>query len=152
MHDVAGIYGRELSGLERSVQLGLAQGRVISVSFPTQLDEEIAGEHELLDRIEAYLSGEQDEFSDVTVALIVPTEQRKILEALRTVPYGESVSMEQLLRMTPGDHDPQKELSTVRTALVDNPVPVFIPTHRVSDGPSTLPAEVATAIRAVEGL
>ena len=152
MHDVAGIYGRELSVLERSVQIGIAQGRVISVSFPTQLDEDIAGEHELLDRIDAYLSGEQDEFSDVTVALTVPTEQRKILEALRTVPYGESVSMEQLLRMTPGDHDTEEELPTVRTALLDNPVPVLIPTHRVSDGPSTLPTEVATAVQAVEGL
>ena len=35
MDEVAGIYARESTYLDRYVQLGVAQGRVISVSFPT---------------------------------------------------------------------------------------------------------------------
>ncbi len=152
MSNVAGIYGRELRGFNRSLQVGIAQGRVLSVSFPAEVDTNAEPEHELLDRIEAYLNGEQDEFTDVTVALTVPTPQRKVLEALRTVPYGDSVSMEQLLRMTPGDHDPDEEAATVRNALAGNPAPILIPTHRVTDGPSTLPDDIARAVRSVEGL
>ncbi len=152
MTDATGIYGCELPGLDRTVQLGIAQGRVLSLSFPTQLDADAQTDHELLERIVAFFSGEQDDFSDVVVALTVPTPQREILETLRTVPYGETVSMAQLLRMTPGDHDPDEHLPTVQNALVGNPLPVLIPTHRVSDGPSALPPGVETAVRSVEGI
>jgi len=152
MSNVAGIYGRELRGFDRSLQLGIAQGRVLSVSFPPTVDVDAETEHDLLDRIEGYLSGEEDDFTDVTVALTVPTPQREILQMLRTVPYGDTVSMEQLLRMTPGDHDPEAELSTVRNALAGNPAPILIPSHRVSDGPSALPDEIARAVRSVEGI
>jgi methylated-DNA-[protein]-cysteine S-methyltransferase len=153
MDEEAGIYAREFSYLERYVQLGVAQGRVLSVSFPTLPDEGSHDEHELLDRIAAYLEGEEDDFGDVTVALTVPTDQRRVLEAVREVPYGEDASVEQLAAMTAGlSGDEAEQHDQVREALAANPAPIFIPDHRVRDGPSAAPAAVEQKLRAVEGL
>jgi methylated-DNA-[protein]-cysteine S-methyltransferase len=152
MDEVAGIYARKSSYLDRYVQVGLAQGRVISVSFPKAPEEETEAAHELLDRIDAYLQGEQDDFADVTVALTVPTDRRRVLEAVREIPYGEDASVEQVARMT-ADLDPEDEedLTTVRKALVENPAPLFVPDHRIRDGPSAAPPDVEQKLRALEG-
>ncbi|WP_435335340.1 methylated-DNA--[protein]-cysteine S-methyltransferase [Haloarchaeobius sp. TZWWS8] len=151
----AGIYARHYPFLERYVQLGIASGRVISVSFPQHPDDDASEDHELLDRIQTYLDGVQEvDFSDVQVGLTVPTDQRAVLETLRErVPYGEQVDVKQLARMTPG-LDPQDEddLILVRTALDANPTPLFIPDHRVRDGPSAAPPEVEQRLRSVEEL
>lgn len=152
MDDSSGIYARESGFLDRYVQLAVAQGRVISVSFPDPPEPEADTEHELLDRIEAYLGGEHDEFEDVQVALTVPTEQRTVLETVQTVPYGESVSVEQLGGMVPGRDPEENHSAGIREALAANPVPVFIPTHRVRDAPGPEPADVARKLRVVEGL
>jgi methylated-DNA-[protein]-cysteine S-methyltransferase len=153
MDDVAGIFVRESSYLDRYVQLGVAQGRVISVSTPTTPDADADPDHDLLDRIEAYLQGERDEFDDVTVALTVPTDHRNVLERVRSIPYGEEMTVEQLTAATPGlDPDESDDQTTVREALRDNPAPIFVPDHRVRDGPSALPAAVEQKLRAVEGL
>ncbi len=153
MDDEAGIYARESAFLDRYVQLGVAQGRVISVSFPAAPDDDAVGDHELLDRIEAYLQGAQDDFADVTVALTVPTDQRKVLETVREIPYGEQRSVEQLARTTAGlDPEDDEDLILVRQALDDNPAPLLIPDHRIRDGPSAAPAEIEQKLRAVEGL
>jgi len=147
-----GIYARESEFLDRHVQVALAQGRLISASFPTEPESGAGREHNLLDRVEAYLRGEPDEFDDVQVALTVPTDQRQVLETVRTVPYGETVTVEQLERMTPGldpdgDHTPE-----IRKAVAANPVPLFIPTHRVRGVAGSAPAGVAEKLRAIEGL
>ncbi|WP_436926463.1 methylated-DNA--[protein]-cysteine S-methyltransferase [Halosimplex amylolyticum] len=153
MNDEAGIYARESTYLDRYVQFGAAQGRVLSVTFPNAPDDEAAADHELLDRIEDYLSGVEDDFADVTVALTVPTDRRGVLEAVREIPYGEQVGVAQLLRMTPDmDPDDDEDVRTARTALADNPAPLLIPDHRVRDGPSAAPAEVEQRLRSVEGL
>ncbi|WP_459192764.1 MGMT family protein [Halosimplex sp. J119] len=153
MNDEAGIFARESAYLDCYVQFGAAQGRVLSVSFPNTPDDEAAGEHELLDRIDEYLEGEEDDFADVTVALTVPTDRRGVLEAVREIPYGEQVSIDQLVRMTPdGDPDDEEDVRTARSALADNPAPLLIPDHRVRDGPSAAPAEVEQRLRSVEGL
>ena len=80
--EAAGIYARESPYLERFVQVGVASGRVISVSFPMAPDEEAGDEHELLDRIGRYLEGEHDDFADVEVALTLPTDRRGVLGRL----------------------------------------------------------------------
>jgi methylated-DNA-[protein]-cysteine S-methyltransferase len=162
MSQEAGIYARESPYLDRSVQFGEAQTRVISVSFPRQPEGDADDEHPLLDRIEEYLRGSEEEFADVTVALTVPTQRRKVLETVREVPYGEQVSVAQLARMTPdmdpGSADDEDEsgaseaVRTVREALADNPAPLLIPDHRVRDGPSGAPADVEQKLRSVEGL
>ena len=148
----AGIYAREFVYLERFVQVGVASGRVISVTFP-RAPEDAGAEHELLDRIERYVEGARDDFDDVAVALTVPTDRRDVLEALRGIPYGEQVSVEQLATMVTGlDPEDDADLDLVREALADNPAPLFIPDHRVRDGPSAAPPEVEQKLRSLEGL
>jgi methylated-DNA-[protein]-cysteine S-methyltransferase len=149
----AGIYARESPYLERVVQVGIASGRVVSVSFPKKPEGNAEGEHDLLDRIFAYLGGEEDDFADVQIALTVPTDQRKVLETVRDLPYGEELSVEALTRMTPGlSDDDEDDQRTVRTALSENPAPLLIPDHRVRDGPSAAPSPVEQRLRSLEGL
>jgi methylated-DNA-[protein]-cysteine S-methyltransferase len=149
----AGIYTREFPSLERCVQLGTAGGRVLSVSFPATPDPGAETEHPLLDRIEAYLAGTEDDFGDVDVAMTMPTDRREVFEALRGVPYGESITVETLTRMTGGlDHGAEADRRLVRTALSENPAPIFIPDHRVTDGPSAAPSAVEGRLRSLEGL
>jgi methylated-DNA-[protein]-cysteine S-methyltransferase len=148
----AGIYARESTYLDRFVQFGEAGDRIISVSFPTQADPD-SDDHPLLDRIETYLGGAEDDFEDVTVGLTVPTVQRNVLEAVDQIPYGEEGSVEQVVMMTQGlGSDEQEDQKQVREALAANPVPLLIPDHRVRDGPSGAPPEVEQKLRAVEGL
>jgi methylated-DNA-[protein]-cysteine S-methyltransferase len=153
MDETAGIYARESTYLDRYVQLGIAQGRVISVSFPAAPDDGAEPDHDLLDRIDSYLQGTADEFDDVTVALTMATDQRAVLETLREVPYGDGISVEQLVRMTPDlDADEESDHTLVREALAGNPAPLLVPDHRVRDGPSGAPAPVEQKLRALEGL
>jgi len=152
--DVAGIYAREIDYLERFVQLGVASGRLISVSFPEDPPDDAGDEHELLDRIERYCDGiAEDDFADVEVGLTVPTGERNVLETLRGVGYGDQVSVEQLAKMTPTlDSDDEQDVITVREALAENPLPVVFPDHRVRDGPSALPPQVEQRLRSLEDL
>lgn len=151
--DAPGIVAMESPFLGRYVQLGVAGGKVISVSFPRTPDEEARSEHPLLDRIDRYLDGTREDFADVEIGLTVPTEQRRVLEALRGVGYGEQVSVERLTGMTAGlDASDEAQQERVRTALADNPIPLVIPDHRVRDGPSGAPPDVEQKLRSIEGL
>jgi methylated-DNA-[protein]-cysteine S-methyltransferase len=153
MDDVAGIFAREFPALDGHAQVGVAQGRVISVDFPARPQDDARPDHDLLDRVGAYLNGEPDDFRDVTVALTLPTDQRRVLEALREVPYGETVTVGQLARMTAGlDDEAEADLATVRDALRGNPTPILVGDHRVRDASGATPAEVAAVCRRVEGL
>jgi len=152
MDDTAGIFAWKSGYLGRYVQLGVAQGRVLSVEFPTTVEDDVESDHELLDRVEAYLEGEKDDFRDVNAAMTMPTPEREVLEKVREIPYGESATVEQVTRMVPGrDADDESDLRTVREALASNPTPIFIPTHRVRDGPGGAPA-VESKLRSLEGL
>jgi methylated-DNA-[protein]-cysteine S-methyltransferase len=151
--DDAGIYARESPILDRWVQLGIAQGRVISVDFPTEPEPDASDDHDLLDRIDRYLEGTEESFTDVTVALTVPTDQRGVLENVRGIPYGTEVGVEKVASMTAGlDPEDESDQRLVRTALAENPVPLFVPDHRVRDGPSAAPAAVEQKFRSIEGL
>jgi methylated-DNA-[protein]-cysteine S-methyltransferase len=144
-----GIYARESPRLGRAVQIGVAADRVISVSFPEAVPDDAAPDHPVLDRVFDYLDGEKDHFDDVTVALTVPTEQRTVLEAVRNVPYGETVTVARVARLAGLDDEDEDDLETVRKALRANPVPLFIPDHRIS-GPGATPAGVAERLRDLE--
>jgi methylated-DNA-[protein]-cysteine S-methyltransferase len=153
MEATAGIHARESEYLERYVQLGVASGKVVSVSFPRAADDAATLDHPVLDRVFRYLEGAADDFADVDVGLTVPSDQRAVLQALRGVPYGEQISVERLAR-TVGGLDPESDddREQVRTALAENPVPLVIPDHRVRDGPSGAPPEVEQRLRSLEGL
>jgi methylated-DNA-[protein]-cysteine S-methyltransferase len=151
--DSPGVFAAESAYLDRFVQIGAAGGKVLSVSFPRAADDDAGPEHPLLDRIERYLEGARDDFDDVDVGLTVPTNHRRVLEALRKVPYGEQVSVERLTAMTANlDPDDEADRELVRTALAENPIPLVLPDHRVRDGPSGAPPDVEQKLRSLEGL
>jgi methylated-DNA-[protein]-cysteine S-methyltransferase len=150
MSDDAGIFAREFEVLDRAVQVGVAGGRVISVSFPETPPGDADPAHPLLDRIADYLDGAADHFDDVQVALTVPTDRRRVLDAVRNVPHGETVSLERVLRMAGLDPDDEDDVKTGRGALRSNPVPLFVPDHRVEGTRGAIPAGVAEALRRVE--
>jgi methylated-DNA-[protein]-cysteine S-methyltransferase len=141
-----GIYARRSAVLGRAVQLGAAAGRVVGVSFPAEPPADADPDHELLDRVFDYLDGDEDDFADVEIALTVPTDRRRVLEAVRQIPYGETADATQVERMAGLDDD----AGTVRSALRENPVPLFVPDHRVSE-PGATPADVAERLREIEG-
>lgn len=152
MAGTEGIYARGSEYLGRHVQIGVASGRVINVSFPEEPDPDADPDHDLLDRVEAYLEGVEDEFRDVTVAFTLSGDRRAILEAAREIPYGEQVTAETLARATPGLDADDGGADLVREVLADNPAPIFVPDHRVRDGASAAPPEVEQRLRQVEGL
>ncbi|MFB6163345.1 MAG: methylated-DNA--[protein]-cysteine S-methyltransferase [Halococcoides sp.] len=153
MDQRTGVFGRETPVIDREIEVGVADGRLLSVSFPQSAGDRDGESHPLLDRIEATFGGERNDFRDVDVALTLPTDRRRVLEALREIPHGESVTVAELARMTAGlDPDAEDARQTVTTALRSNPVPVVVPDHRVTDGPDATPSTVAGALRRVEGL
>lgn len=153
MNETAGVFARESEYLDAWVQIGVAGGKVISVTFPDSPEEGYEEEHQLLDRIERYLEGvDAVSFADVDVGLTEGGDRRAVLEALREVPYGEEASCGQLARMTPGLADDDEGVDVVRRALAANPVPLVIPDHRVRDGPSGAPPGIVQRLRSVEGL
>ncbi|AGB36501.1 MGMT family protein [Natronococcus occultus] len=156
MEDVtdAGIYARESSYLDRYVQVGVAGGRVLRVTFPETPEDDAEDAHPVLDRIFEYLDGlEEIAFDDVQVAMTMPTDQRAVLEGVREIPYGDQVDVRTLTRMTPElDHEDDADLTLVRTALDSNPAPILVPDHRVRDGPSAAPPPIEQKLRSLEGL
>ncbi|WP_247729412.1 methylated-DNA--[protein]-cysteine S-methyltransferase [Halovivax limisalsi] len=150
----AGIYAVESPYLERYVQVGIASGRVISVSFPELPPEDAVDDHPILDRVLEYLDGVAAvDFDDVSIALTVPTDQRAVLERVRDLEYGTGIDVAELAGLTPGlDADDEDDLIVVRTALDENPAPLLIPDHRVRDGPSAAPPAIEQKLRSLEGL
>ena len=150
MTETTGIFAANAPQLDHWVQLGVASGRVISVSFPEEPDAGASEDHPLIDRILGYLAGESDGFADVEIALTVPTTHRAVLETLRGVSHGQSVTTETLARTAPGIDE--EDADTVREALQNNPTPLFIPDHRVRDAPGATPDDVAATLRSIEGI
>lgn len=147
----AGIYAHESAFLDCYVQLGIAGDRVVSVSFPEDAPEDASDEHPLFDRVDAYLDGAEDDFDDITVGLTVPTDQRAVLEAVRNVPYGDQITVETLVTMVSGrDPESEEDRQLARTALAENPVPLFVPDHRVRNAPSGAPDSVLRRLRELE--
>jgi len=82
----------------------------------------------------------------------VPTDRRAVLEALRTVPYGEDVSVSRLTELAALDANDPDDLELVRRALDENPIPLLFPDHRVQGGPYATPEGVRDRLRRVEGI
>ena len=143
------MFARQFERIGRAVELGLASGRVISVSFPESAPADADADHPLLDRIGAYLGGEPDDFSDVQVALTLSTDRRRVLEATRKIPYGETATVSQVVQLSGLDSDDPEDVELVKDALEENPTPLFVPDHRVEASTAT-PEDVAETLRAIE--
>jgi methylated-DNA-[protein]-cysteine S-methyltransferase len=145
----AGIFARESASLGRAVQVGVAGGRLVAVEFPESVPPDAGSDHPILDRVLAAVEGDADALGDVAVALTVPTDHRRVLEAVGKVPRGETVTVDRLASLAGLDADDPDDRATVEAALRGNPVPVAIPDHRV-EGPGATPPEVAAALRRAE--
>ena len=86
------------------------------------------GDHPLVLRVQAYFSGERDSFEDVEVDLSWTTPfQRAVADALRQVPYGETVTYGELAALA-GHPNAQRAAGTF---CAGNRFPLFVPCHRV---------------------
>jgi methylated-DNA-[protein]-cysteine S-methyltransferase len=89
---------------------------------------------EVIRQLQAYFRGELKEF-DLPLAMEGTEFQRRVWNALRSIPYGETISYAQLA----GRIDNPKAVRAVGMANGSNPIPIIIPCHRVigSDGSLT---------------
>lgn len=150
--DVSGIYARESSVLDRVVQVGVVSGKLISVSFPDEIPDDAERDNAHLDAVLDAIDGADVDLAEIPIGLTVPTDQRRVLEAVRNVPRGETIDLGLLVRMAGLDPEDDESKETARRALAANPIPVVIPDHRIRDGPSGAPDDVAEALRRAEGL
>jgi methylated-DNA-[protein]-cysteine S-methyltransferase len=89
---------------------------------------------EVIRQLQAYFRGELKEF-DVPLAMEGTEFQLRVWNALREIPYGETVSYAQLA----GRIGNPKAVRAVGLANGSNPIPIIVPCHRVigSDGSLT---------------
>jgi len=145
-----GIYAQRFDDLGTVVQLGVASGQVIDVSFPETVPDDAATDHEVFTLIDDYLDGDRLALTDVEIALTVPTDHRQVLDALQNVSAGNTVTVSRLARLAGMDEDSEEDQATVRDALQANPVPLLIPDHRVHDAQGATPPDVAATLRGLE--
>ena len=82
---------------------------------------------ELADRFSAYFAGERCAFDDVEVDLDGTPLQRALAEALRSVPYGETVTYGELAALA-GSPNAARAAGTF---CAGNRFPIVVPCHRV---------------------
>jgi len=145
-----GIYAKRFDDLDTVVQLGVASGQVIDVSFPETVPDDAATEHAVFASIDDYLDGDRLALTGVEIALTVPTDHRQVLDALQNVSAGTTVTVSRVARLAGMDEDSEADLATVRDALQANPVPLLIPDHRVYDVQGATPPDVAATLRDFE--
>jgi len=89
---------------------------------------------EVVHQLNAYFGGELKQFA-VPLSLVGTEFQLLVWNALRKIPYGETISYAQLARVI----ENPKAVRAVGLANGQNPVPIIIPCHRVigSDGSLT---------------
>jgi methylated-DNA-[protein]-cysteine S-methyltransferase len=102
----------------------------VDAKLDASLTDVERGEHPLLDRaarqLDEYFAGERTQF-DLPLAPIGTDFQRKAWAALRTIPFGETISYgEQARRL--GDRNKSR---AVGAANGKNPIPIVVPCHRV---------------------
>ena len=145
-----GIYAQRFDELDTIIQLGVASGQVIDVSFPDTAPDDATTDHEVFTLINDYLDGDRLALTDVEIALTVPTDHRQVLDALQNVSAGNTVTVSRLARLAGMDEDSEEDQAAIRDALQANPVPLLIPDHRVHDAQGATPPDVATTLRDLE--
>lgn len=146
----AGIYARYVDSLDRVVQVGIASGQVLSVSFPETVPDDAEPDHPLFRRVLDYFDGAEEDLTAVPTAITVPTAQRAVLDATRKIPYGETGTARQVAHMANLNPEDEDDAELVRKALAANPVPLFVPDHRVEDVAGATPPDLASTLRALE--
>ncbi len=149
-----GIVAAHSSPIDAWVQLGVASGRVISVSFPSSEPPAAGEDHVVLDRLLAYLRGDaQEDFGDVEIALTTSTEERKVLEAVREIGYGSELTPDGVAAVAAVESQGSDERkAAVAAALRNNPMPILIPDHRVTEVTGATPPNIRAHCRSLERL
>ena len=84
--------------------------------------------HPLAERVRRYFEGDQVDFGDVELDLSWGTDfQVALAEALRAVPYGETVTYGELAALAGRPNAPR----AAGTFCADNRFPLVVPCHRV---------------------
>jgi methylated-DNA-[protein]-cysteine S-methyltransferase len=86
-------------------------------------------------QLTAYFDGDLEEF-DLPLRPAGTPFQQRVWEALRTIPYGRTVTYGEVARRI--GMDPRTTSRAVGTANGSNPIPVVIPCHRVIGANGTL--------------
>lgn len=149
-HD--GVFARYFPYLDACIQFVVEDAQVVSVSFPEQPDEDAETAHSLLERIDDYIVGtSSDDFDDVPVEIDGPADVQEVLNAVRSIPYGQAKTIEELLAAVPSlDPDDEDDRARVREILDANPTPLVIPDHRVRATPSGAPPRIEQRLRSLE--
>lgn len=108
-------------------ELWLDGGMVVYHELP-RAGKGSSARHPLVDRLRAYFAGERDSFADLELDLDWCTPfQRAIAEALRRVPYGETVTYGELAALAghPNAH------RAAGSFCAGNRFALFLPCHRV---------------------
>ncbi|ADA66148.1 methylated-DNA/protein-cysteine methyltransferase [Thermotoga petrophila RKU-10] len=104
-----------------NISVQTKNGRVVKIILGSDKSE---GPNEVLREIEEYLSGQRKNFS-FQVEIRGTPFQKRVWEEVRKIPYGETKTYSEIA----------KKLGTspraVGQALSKNPLPLYIPCHRV---------------------
>jgi methylated-DNA-[protein]-cysteine S-methyltransferase len=123
-------------GLVALTYLDTSDGAATLAALKKRFDliEDPAAAARILDEIERHLAGDREatEHHPIDLSLVVSPFQRRALTRLREVPAG-SVVTYQGLAAAIGSPSSQR---AVGTSMATNPVPIYVPCHRVikSDG------------------
>jgi methylated-DNA-[protein]-cysteine S-methyltransferase len=109
-------------------ELWLEDGLLVWHDLPRPRREPASVQHPLAERFAAYFAGERDTFSELPLDLEWCTPfQRAVAEALRAVPYGETVSYGELAALA-GHPNAQRAAGSF---CARNRTPLVVPCHRV---------------------
>jgi methylated-DNA-[protein]-cysteine S-methyltransferase len=109
-------------------ELWFDEDRLVNHELPRAGKVDSRREHPLADRVRAYFAGDRASFEDVELDLAWTTDfQAAVLAALRSIPYGETVTYGELAALA-GHPNAQRAAGTF---CAGNRFPLFVPCHRV---------------------
>jgi methylated-DNA-[protein]-cysteine S-methyltransferase len=113
-------------GFSLSVEVGSAGVRRIEFGSRGAKNHSLGLMRETLKQLRAYFNGELRIF-DVPLEIAGTDFQRRVWNALRTIPYGETRSYSQIAQQIGAP----RAVRAVGAANGRNPIPVIVPCHRV---------------------
>ncbi len=110
--------------LDCYIEVGKAGNKIVGINFSETKNEE-ENNSNVLDDIFSYLKGEKVDLTKHEIALTLSGKKRKALEQTRNIPYGSTITYEELAESI------SAEKEGIRETINSNPIPILLPTHRV---------------------
>ena len=109
-------------------ELWFDDGRIVNHELPRAGEPVGPARHPVVERLRAYFAGAPVSFDDVDLDFSWATPfQRAVADALRAIPYGETVTYGELAALA-GHPNAQRAAGTF---CARNRFPLFVPCHRV---------------------